>query len=658
MGPPMSRSAQTGVVVERNLLIPLPDGVELAADLYRPEGSGPWPALVDYLPYHKDGRGGRLDVEAVNRHFAARGYAALTVDFRGLGSSGGVARLPFDPQEARDGHEAVEWIARQPWCDGHVGMWGVSYGGISALAVAATRPPHLRAIVPIHACADIYHDFVAPGGCRGGFWSHADWGPRMVAYNLLPPLLEDAEGRWARIWAERLEANGPWLFAWWDHPAYDDFWAERVIPVERIACPTFQIGGWRDLYAEATVRDHVRIRAPKRLLMGPWKHAFPDVALDAPAAGLHEMERWWDQWLRGRDSGLTAEPPVTLYVQGEGSGWRHEAAWPSPRVRPAAWYLGPDGTLGPEPPSGPVPPAVHAYDPTIGVASIAWDPWSTALDPALPWDQSGDDARSLAFTSPPVAAPLELVGSPAAVLEVSATAPLCLVAKLADVAPNGRSMLVAAGWLDLARAAGGLGGESGAVRRVTVPLRATAYRVGAGHRLRLAVAGADFPRVWPTPVPGELRVQPGASHVVLPVAPAEPGAPPPAWGPLQAERLRSPADLGASQRWEIRRDLTADLVALEGVKEERVQLDPLTRLHGRHRYSAAVASRRPDLARTESTTRIRIERPVAATELVVTTVTTGRGVAVTATITVDGKPFWTRTWSRGLPDRAEAGGLS
>lgn len=654
-----SMSTPEAVVVERNLLIPLSDGVRLAADLYRPAGTGPWPALVDFLPYHKDGRGGRLDVEAVNRHFAARGYAALTVDFRGLGSSEGVNRLPFDPQEARDGHEAVEWVARQPWCDGQVGMWGVSYGGISALAVAATRPPHLRAIAPIHACADIYHDFVAPGGCRGGFWSHADWGPRMVAYNLTPPLLEDPDGRWARIWAERLEENVPWLFAWWDHPDYDDFWAARAIPVERIACPTFHVGGWRDLYAEATVRDHARIQAPKRLLVGPWKHAFPDVALDAPAPGLHELERWWDHWLRGRDTGVTAEPPVTLYVQGDGAGWRHEPAWPPPRVRPVPWYLGAAGALAPEAPRDPVAPAVHVYDPTVGIASIAWDPWSTALDPALPWDQSADDARSLAFTSAPLAAPLELVGSPAAVLDVSATAPLCLVTKLADVAPSGRSTLVALGWLDLARAGDGIdAGRGGGIRRVTVPLRATAYRLAAGHRLRLCVAGADFPRLWPTPAPGALRIHPGASHVVLPVAPAEPGAAGPTWGSPCPERLRSPADLGAAQRWETRRDLVADLVTLEGAKEERVQLDPLTRLCGRHRYTAAVASRRPDLARMESTTEIRIERPLAATELVVTTVTTGRRVTVTATITVDRKPFWARTWSRGLPDRTEPGGVA
>src|SRR5262249_50772447 len=176
------------VSVERTLLIPLSDGVHLAADLYRPEGEGRWPAILTFIPYHKDGRGGRLDVEAVNRYFAVRGYAALTVDFRGLGNSGGVNRQPFDPQEARDGHEVVEWVAARPWCDGSVGVGGAPYGGITALSVAAPRPPHLKAIAPIHACSDIYYDFVAPGGCRGGFWSQADWGPRMVAFNLMPPL--------------------------------------------------------------------------------------------------------------------------------------------------------------------------------------------------------------------------------------------------------------------------------------------------------------------------------------------------------------------------------------------------------------------------------------------------------------------------------------
>ena len=640
------------VSVKRNLLIPMSDGVELAGDLYRPAEDGRRPAILTFIPYHKDGRGGRLDVEAVNRHFAAGGYAALTVDFRGLGSSGGVNRFPFDPQEARDGHEVVEWIAAQSWCDGNVGMWGVSYGGITSLSVAATRPPHLRAIVPIHAASDMYHDFLTLGGGRGGFWSQADWGPRMVAFNLMPPLHHDVEGRWAKVWAEHLEANGPWLFAWWDHPSFDEFWAGRVIPVERIECPTFNIGGWRDLYAEATVRDHSRIRGPKRLLMGPWKHSFPDAAVEAPAAGLHEIERWWERWLRGKDNGVTAEPPVTLYVQGADAGWRHERAWPPSRVQPATWYLGADGSLGPAPimaGGGGGRPSVHAYDPTVGLGSLPWDPWTTTLDPALPRDQSGDDARSLAFTGTPLTAPLELVGSPSAVLAVAAWAvPLDIVCKLADVAPNGRSTLITMGWLALRGeepAAVGAGGR----REVTVPLRATAYRIPASHRLRLSVACADFPRLWPTPRPTELSVYHGASRVVLPVASAEAGLPAPTWGPIQPEHLHGPADLGGGQHWETRHDLSADLVTLEGTKEEHQQLDTLTRLHSRHRYLASVSSRRPEAARMQSTTEVRIERPVTQTELLVTTVTTTYQVVVTATITVDGTPFWKRSWTRSVP---------
>jgi hypothetical protein len=262
------------------------------------------------------------------------------------------------------------------------------------------------------------------------------------------------------------------------------------------------------------------------------------------------------------------------------------------------------------------------------------------LDPTTPWDQSGDDARSLAFTSAPLTAPLEIVGSPAAALDLeTSAAPLTIVARLADVAPNGRSTLITLGWLPV---------SGGGRERVTVPLRDTAYRVPAGHRLRLAVAAADFPRIWPTPAPATLALHHGPSHVVLPLAAADASLPAPAWGPVQARELHGPADLGGGQRWETRRDLGADCVTFDGTKEEHLQLDTLTRLHGRHQYLATVAARRPDLARMQSTTEVRIERPVTETRIVVTTITTTHDVAITATITVDGAPYWQRSWHRSL----------
>lgn len=112
------------VEVARDVLIPMPDGAHLAATLHRPAADGRWPAIITLMPYHKDGRGGRGSTEAVHHHFARRGYAALTVDLRGLGGSEGLNAYPFDPQERRDGHAAVEWAAGQPWCTGNVGMWG------------------------------------------------------------------------------------------------------------------------------------------------------------------------------------------------------------------------------------------------------------------------------------------------------------------------------------------------------------------------------------------------------------------------------------------------------------------------------------------------------------------------------------------------------
>ena len=163
----VSTGADSDVVVERNVLIPLHDGVRLAGDLFRPADTGRYPTLVSYYPYHKDDViGSRLDHP--NRYFAARGYAVLLVDFRGLGSSEGIRWEHMDPREGEDGAEIIEWAAAQPWSDGKVGMWGMSYGGASTLYAASNRPAHLRAAVAVAGDVDIYHEINYPGGCLIG----------------------------------------------------------------------------------------------------------------------------------------------------------------------------------------------------------------------------------------------------------------------------------------------------------------------------------------------------------------------------------------------------------------------------------------------------------------------------------------------------------
>jgi putative CocE/NonD family hydrolase len=633
------------VVVERNVLVPMRDGVQLAADVLRPPGAQRVPAILNFGPYHKDGRGGRLAVESVHRHFVALGYACVTADLRGLGNSGGVSPGAFAPGEALDGHDLVEWIAVQPWCDGQVGMWGVSYPGVTALSAAATNPPHLKAIVPIHATSDLYRGVVSLGGTRSGFWMRADWGPRMAAYNLMPPQWQDAAGRWAKVWAQHLEGNAPWLDAFSAHPDFDDFWQSRVVPVERITCPTFQIGGWRDLYADCTPRDFACIAAPKKLLMGAWKHEFPDSAREAPAAGLWDMQRWFERWLKGVPNGIDSEPPVSVFVQGRAGFWRAEPEWPPQRATRRDAFLCADGSLAAT--GGPGSHSSYRYDPTVGMQSLWWDPWTTALDPSLPHDQSADDARSLCFTDAPLQEPLELAGRPEAVLDLCASAlPLNLVVKLSAVAANGQSTLITTGWFNLGQA-----GDVPLRREVRVALRATAFQLQRGDRLRVAVSCADFPRVWPTPVDAELRLFHGSSRIVLPVCP-----PPaaeldrtPVWGPLQSAVPPSPNDLGGNQGWELSRDLVHDGVRLAASRTERIRVDAQAELVIDHAYAATVAASRPDQARMQSTTTVRLAQASGATELVTRTLATAHDGSVDVEIRVDGQPFWQRHWRFGGP---------
>jgi putative CocE/NonD family hydrolase len=629
------------LIEERNLLAPMRDGVSLALDVVRPAGAARVPALLNFGPYHKDGRGGRLAVDSVHRHFAALGYAGVSADLRGLGNSGGVSPGAFHPGEALDGHDLVEWIAAQPWCDGKVGMWGVSYPGITALATAATCPPHLKAILPIHASADLYRGVVGLGGTASGFWMRADWGPRMAAYNLMPPQWQDPQGRWAQVWAEHLAGNDPWLDAFTAHPDDDQFWRSRRVDVTRITCPTFNICGWRDLYADCTPLDHALIRAPKKLLMGPWKHEFPDTAKEAPAAGLWEMQRWFDCWLKGQANGVEQDPPVSLFVQGRHSHWRTETAWPPAGTLSQTIYLHDAGGLSAQLP-GPAQ-TDYRYDPTVGMQSLAWDPWTTSLDPNLRRDQSGDDARSLCFTTAPLAAPLQLVGAPAASLSLMADAlPLNLVLKVAAVDANGASTLITSGWLKL----DGLV-VAGTRTTVQLALRATAFRLDVGQRLRLSVACADFPRVWPTPLPASLSLFHGAqTALTLPVQAVDVAAADavPAWGPLQAGALASSNDLGGAQSWVTTRDLMTDTVRLEATRHERIRIDQASELVIDHAYGAAVSASRPDLAAMQSTTTARLVQAAGCTELVTRTVSTAGQTKLQVTISRDGQPWWARAW--------------
>jgi predicted acyl esterase len=636
----MASSDTAAVDLLPDLLIPMRDGVRLAANLYRPAGGGRRPCLVNYLPYHKDGRGG-LAYDPIHRFFARRGYASLVIDFRGLGCSEGLNNTPFDAQEGHDGHDAVEWAAAQEWCDGRVGMWGTSYGGITALKAAAERPPHLRAIVPIHATADNFLDFLLLGGCRNGFWASGDWGPRMIGYNLTPPLGPDPDGRLARLWAERLERSRPWCLDWYDPVDETARWARRAIPVERITAATFAVGGWQDFYAQGLLDYFQRLTAPKKLLMGPWKHAFPNLSAVEPLNLVEMMVDWWDRWLRGEANGAEASLPITLFVQGRGV-WRYEADWPPRRNEPRTFYLLPGQLLGEQPSREPARRTGYRHDPTAGLDSIGADPWTVAV--VDPGTHNGDDARSLCFTTEPLAEDWELTGQAHVVLAVRPSVPgLNYAAKLCDVEPGGGSRLVTLGWRP------DPGVEANALREVDIPLRATSHLFAQGHRLRLAIALADFPRLWPTPEPGEIQLEFSASpppRLLLPRTPPQQSAPSAPEFPAPGPDLHSPFELEAAQTWRVGHELVRQAAELESRGASSYQLRDGGTVTYRHEYTAAVAAAEPAGAAIRVRSAIEVRRPAGTTLVKTAGVFTPRAVSIEVEIEQGGVPIHRRQWKQ------------
>jgi hypothetical protein len=632
-----------GVRVLRNVLIPLSDGVSLAGDLFLPDASGPFPALVSYYPYHKDDLIGAL-FDHPNRYFAARGYASVLADLRGLGNSEGVAWDVGDPREGTDGAEIVEWAASQPWCDGSVGMWGMSYGGITSFKTAAVSPPHLKAIVPMFGGLDHYHDIVYPGGCFNFLGILGGWGPFMTAMNLMPPMYQDPDGRWYRIWRERLDAGrAPYIMPYQQHPDYDEYWESKTVAGERITVPAFLMGAWRDIFPEAMVRAYEQVRGPRRLLIGPWMHEMPDLAGFAQVDYLAEMLRWWDCWLKGEANGVRDEPPVVIYVQGE--GWRQESEWPIARTQESVRYLAISdagaGGLATQPPHG-MNEVAYVGDPTVGVMAGLWDPTGTGV--GAPLDQGPDDLRSVTFTGDPLVEALEITGSPDATLFVALDdgADMNLVVKLCDVAPDGHSALITTGW---AKAISALKTPF----EYHVPLWATSYVVKAGHRLRVSISCADFPRIWPTRSNPRIRLAtggPAPSAVRIPVV------------PLSETRVRdlpvpdpdvkrTPLDIEGSPRWQITRDLASGRVIVStGIRsatqttnrDGRFEIDRIGR--------ASVSAARPDSARVEGEATIRLQTPQGSSVIVQSRLrVTQDGQDYYGSVTMDGQLIFERRWA-------------
>jgi putative CocE/NonD family hydrolase len=554
--------------------IPMPDGVRLAATLYMPDDAQAgerFAPILEYLPYRKDD--GLLERDhQLYRYLVTRGFVGARVDLRGTGRSEG--RLPegeYTEQEHRDGEAVIEWLAAQPWSNGSVGMWGISWGGFNAIQLGMRGPPLLKAIVAVDASDDLFHDDIH---YIDGLM-HLDEYELMIdqwnAMTRAPDFPTDEESLRNRFDAE------PWLISWLRNQRDGPFWRRGSLRphYDRLRVPAFLMAGWYDGYRDSVARMLEHVPASTRAIVGPWNHTWPHSAEPGPAIEWRaDAVRWWDHWLRGRDTGLLAEPRVAVFVRGwhppdvslkEIPGrWRAEEDWPPPGLTPTALHLGPQRSLRPGPGE---PETDHLpYEPTIGAEAGAW--WGE-----LTGDQAPLDERCLSYDSDPLEADVTILGLPEAVLHASVDASVAhFLVRLCDVAPDGRSTLVTGG---------GRGGthrrsaahpeplEQGKVKVLPVPLRFTSWTFPAGHRIRVSVSNALWPMIWPTPHPMTLTLHHGGdhpSHVVLPVVPPS-DRPEPRWP--DPEPTEAPPGVGSEGEilpvgWDVRREGTRATAEYEG----------------------------------------------------------------------------------------------
>jgi putative CocE/NonD family hydrolase len=644
---------------ERRSWIPMEDGVRLAVSLFLPESGEPAPVVLEALPYRKD------DATASYRPEYARlceeyGYAVARVDLRGTGSSEGVATDEYPAGERADLCRVIEWLASQPWSTGAVGMYGTSYSGFNSLQVAAERPPALKAIVAIYASDDRYTDDVHYTGGALKLLDLVDYPLYMVALNALPPVPAIAGPDWRERWRERVEGLEPWLLRWLEEQADGPYWRQGSLRpgYERIACPTMLVAGWADGYRNATFRVLERLRAPARLLFGPWSHMATDTSLPGPRIDLvPEMVRWWDRWLRGEGNGVDQAPPVTVFVRhssrpapdlDEQPGtWRDEPAWPADRATTRTLPLS-----GAAPAEG----GGDRLEVRPDVGSTAWISCAGHLPFGQPDDQRTDDAYSLTYDWQ-LDQELELLGHPRLVVRVGASAPVAfLSAKLCDVFPDGTSTLVARGFLNLTQRRSRTEPEPmrpGIAETVELELDATSWVFPAGHRLRLSLAGSDWPNLVPPPGPVTLTVERDGSALTLPVLEGPSPSPPPSLPPP-----RPPAETGAGDDdpplvWRVVRDVLGHRTEAEIDHGGRTELPDGAVLTEHYQGTVGAALDRPGLAWAGGSATYRIEWPEA------TVTTTAR-----LDLKIDADAFdvqldlearegdqarWTRSWHRRIP---------
>ena len=538
------------VKFEPNIPLMLRDGTITYVDVFRPDASGEFPALLQRTPYNKAGPRGRWPMLDPIRA-ALNGYAIVIQDVRGRYTSDGDFYTFVN--EIDDGYDSVEWVASQAWCTGKVGMFGGSYVGATQWLAAKSKPPSLAAIAPMVTASDYHEGWAWQGGAfELGF--NLSWAIGALAWENWAGLsrrlfLSDAQLNTLIDAKDKIDAKvdftagyrflplqdlpdlkgglAPYYYDWLAHPEYDDYWKRISIEESHseIEVPAFNVGGWYDVFLGGTLRNFVRMREMggsavarrgQRLIVGPWTHAVQTTVageyhFGTRASGLPEdlhglMLRYYDHWLKGEDNGVADERPVRIFVMGE-NVWREEDEWPLSRATSVSYYLhsrgrantsNGDGWMSPDPP-GDEPPDVFVYNPIDPVPTRGGALCCTPVAWGV-YDQRPIEARPdvLVYGTPPLERDTEVTGPITVTLYATSSArDTDFTAKLVDVEPCGYARNLTDGIIRARhrkpREPASLI-EPGQAYEYIIDLWATSNVFKKGHRILLEVSSSNFPR--------------------------------------------------------------------------------------------------------------------------------------------------------------------
>ena len=510
--------------------IKMSDGVFLAADIFWPADANKkdrFPILLEYLPYRKNESRSRN--YSLYSYFLEHDYLVVRVDMRGTGNSEGLT-IPYEYSdiELNDGEEVIDWLSKQEWSSGSVGMFGISWGGFNSIQMAMRNPPALKAFVAIMATEYLYQEDVHY--MDGIIVAGDSWMMSNDLYNALPGA---PDFKMDEEWLKNRFNVEPSVYTYMEQQRDGEFWdrASARNKYNLIKVPGYHIGGWYDGYRNSLPRMLENVKAPTKAMIGPWDHDFPhNAALKPQVEWRAEAVRWFDHWMKNIDTGILEEPDFAIYIrdyhppddsiENISGFWRWEDSWPIKRIKNQTWYPKKNNSLSKVP--GKKGSHFLKNIPSIGLEGGGPTMWWGSIPP----DQRPMDENSLVYDSEVLIEPIEILGRPIANLHVSADAKRAnWVVRVSDIAPDGQVTQVAGAAFNGTHRNSSREPEDiipGEKILLNIELHFTSWIFNEGHRIRVAISNAQWPMLWPSSLPVNTSLEIGgeSTYINLPIMPS------------------------------------------------------------------------------------------------------------------------------------------